>query len=145
MTESVTEGGAASYESSYTPPDTEKFDIFAEEPPSSGGDLLMPPDPGEDADVAPSPAAKKGAKKTGAVSKPKAVAAKKPLPMGLIATVLGVLIVAGGGWFAWQKFHPAPVETAATDTTIRQAQSLASMLGSVRLSVLNHLVDFSVR
>jgi len=126
LTESVTEGGAASYESSYTPPDTEKFDIFAEEPPSSGGDLLMPPDPGEDADVAPSPAAKKGAKKTGAVSKPKAVAAKKPLPMGLIATVLGVLIVAGGGWFAWQKFHPAPVETAATDSTIRQAQSLAS-------------------
>jgi tetratricopeptide (TPR) repeat protein len=125
LSDTVTEGGAAGYESSYTPPDTEKFDIFAEEPPS--GEMLMPPDPGDEDEAAPSPSAKKGAaKKTGGISKAKPAPVRKPLPLGLIATIIGVLVVAGGGWFAWQKFSKPVVDTTSTDQVISRAQSLVN-------------------
>lgn len=124
LAESVTEGGAAAFESSsYTAPDAEKFDIFADEPIASGELPLMPPDPDEEAAVVP---AKKGAKKTGVITKPKVKAPRKPLPMGLIATIIGVLVVVGGGWFAYQKFSKPPVDTTSTESTIKHAQSLAA-------------------
>jgi len=123
LTESVAEGGAAAYETSYTPPDTEKFDIFADDVPA--GDLpLMPPDPDEDLAIATP--AKKGAKKGGSVTKAKPVKVSKPLPIGLIATIVGVLVVIGGGYFAYTKFSKPAVDAAATDTTLQQAQALSA-------------------
>ena len=126
LSDTVTEGGAAGYESSYTPPDTEKFDIFAEESPSSG-DLLMPPDVVDEDQEALTPTAKKGvAKKTGGVSKAKPAPVRKPLPLGLLATIIGVLVVVGGGYFAWQKFSKPVVDTTSTDQVISRAQGLAN-------------------
>jgi len=125
LAESVTEGGAAAYESSYTAPDAEKFDIFAEEPLTSGELPLVPPDP-DDEEVAVVPAKKGDAKKSGVSAKPKAKAPRKPLPLGLIATIIGVIVVVAGGWFAYQKFSKAPVDTTSTEITIKHAQSLAA-------------------
>jgi len=51
---------------------------------------------------------------------------RKPLPMGLIATVVGVLVVVGGGWFAWTKFSKPAASATSTDSTISQAQSLVA-------------------
>ena len=126
LSDSVAEGGAAAYEAPYTPPDTEKFDIFADEPPASGELPLMPPGMDDDEEeAAPAPAAKKGAgaKKSGAI--PKAKPAGKPLPLGLIATIIGVIVVVAGGWFAYQKFSTPVVDTTSTDTIIGRAQALA--------------------
>jgi len=47
--------------------------------------------------------------------------------MGVIATILGVVVLAAVGWFGWQKFKPAPsVDTAASETALTQAASLAA-------------------
>src|SRR6185369_12315189 len=132
LTENVTEGGAASFESDFTPPAAEKFDIFADEPHPSGMEMpLMPPGAGdEDEEAAPTPSKKTGgvSKKTGKTGKSKAPAApRKPLPMGLIAAIVGAIIVLGGGYFAYTKFFSKPpVDVASTEETIRKAQSLAA-------------------
>jgi tetratricopeptide (TPR) repeat protein len=127
MSDSVTEGGAAGYEVGYESPDAEKFDIFADEPLTGSETPLLPPGMGdEEEDEAAAPAATKGAKKTGSLTKPKPVSVRKPLPMGLIATIVGVLVVVGGGWFAWTKFSKPAVSTASTESSISQAQSLVA-------------------
>jgi tetratricopeptide (TPR) repeat protein len=66
------------------------------------------------------------AKKTGGTAKPKPAAVRKPLPLGLIATIIGVLVVVGGGWFAWQKFSKPAADTTSTDQVISRAQGLAN-------------------
>jgi tetratricopeptide (TPR) repeat protein len=119
-------GGAEvpAFETPYRAPDAEKFDIFADEPLPM--DVALPPDPDEEAEEAPA-AARKGAKKTGSVTKPKAAKVSKPLPMGLIAAVIGAIVVLGGGYFAYTKFFSKPpVETASGEATIKQAQALAA-------------------
>ncbi|HJW94115.1 MAG TPA: tetratricopeptide repeat protein [Thermoanaerobaculia bacterium] len=120
------EEAAPAFDTPYRAPAEEKFDIFADEP-ASGDMPLMPPDPGEEADESIVPTTKKGAKKTGGITKAKPAKVSKPLPMGLIATVLGVILVVGGGYFGYTKFMTKPPADAATgDATIKQAQSLAA-------------------
>jgi len=52
--------------------------------------------------------------------------ARKPLPVGLIATVLALIVVIGGGWFAYTKYMNRPQPNrAAAESIIKQAQSLA--------------------
>jgi tetratricopeptide (TPR) repeat protein len=129
MSDSVTEGGASGYEVGYQAPDAEKFDIFADEPLVGSETPLMPPglgDEEEDDEAAAAPAAKKGAKKSGSLTKPKVAPVRKPLPMGLIATIVGVLVVVGGGYFAWTKFSKPAASATSTDSTITQAQSLVA-------------------
>ena len=68
----------------------------------------------------PAPA-KKPAAKPAAPSK-----AGKPLPVGLIATVLAVIVVGAAGWFGWTKFMNRPQPNrAAAESLMKQAQTLA--------------------
>lgn len=58
---------------------------------------------------------------------PKAVAAKKALPLGAIAAVVGVLILAAGGWFAYSKFFGKnDADAVATRTLISEATRLTA-------------------
>ena len=127
LTEAAPAGEAAEFDTPYRAPDAEKFDIFADEPLPAGMDIIVPPGP-EEAEEALAPVAKKGgAKKTGGVTKAKPVKVRKPLPMGLIAAIIGVLVVVGGGYFAYTKFFSKPPAGAASgEATIKQAQALAA-------------------
>ncbi len=116
------EGGAIGYASAFTPPDTAPAaDILANEPVVSGTyDLALPPSPAPAAAI-PTPI---GARKPAAKAKPVA-APSKGLPMGAVAVVVALVVVAAGGWFAWSKFMKKPAhEAAATEAIFRQATSL---------------------
>jgi tetratricopeptide (TPR) repeat protein len=75
-------------------------DLFDEELPPGLEMPLIPPDPPAMGSAAPSK------------RKEQAKVAKKgpsrPLPVKLIAIVVGVLALAGGGWFVWTHFSSAP-------------------------------------
>ncbi len=130
LTDSVMEGGAAGVELPYSPPSTEKFDIFADDALSEGTiGIGEPAGEEEEPTPVPAPAAKGAAGKKAPAAKAKAApapAAKKSLPMGLIAAVVGALVLLGGGWFAWSKFSKPPVDTASTTLTIKEATTLAA-------------------
>lgn len=80
------------------PPPDENIDIFADDFSSGLTETpLMPPDP--DSIATPSPGKGKTAKKPAVAIKP-----ARKLPMGLIAAILGGILVLGGGWFVWSKF-----------------------------------------
>ena len=121
MTNTVAEGGAAGYEAPFTPPPTQRGDIFDDEAAMSGSyDSLKPPSPAPAA--IPSPAKK--------VAKPKAGAApataKSGGRMGVFATIAAVVIVAAAGWFVWTKYMSKPAhDPAATQSIFRQAGALA--------------------
>jgi tetratricopeptide (TPR) repeat protein len=91
-------------------------DIFADDAvnPSYEESQLRPPDP------MPKSAAKSG--KAAASPQPSA----KKSPVGLIAVVVGLVVLLGGGYFAWTKFMAPPkVDTAATAEVLKDAQALA--------------------
>jgi tetratricopeptide (TPR) repeat protein len=118
--ETVVEGGASARSNPYVPPsvDERRMDLdFLDD--SESEDVLVPPPP-----AAP---ARKGAigKKTAppAATKPKA---ERRLPMGVILAIVGVLVLGGGGWFAWNKFMNKPdADPGATQGIFARASALA--------------------
>ena len=123
LAETVTEGGAGAYETPFVPPpppSKPQPDIFDDEElgiSSSYEPPLMPPDPGEApaAKAKPAPAPAKRAK------------ARRSAPIGVILTIVGVVVLAAGGWFGWQKFKgskPA-ADPALTQSIFTRASSLA--------------------
>jgi tetratricopeptide (TPR) repeat protein len=114
---------APTIEAPYIAPEAESFDIFADEPRSLSETPLIPPDPG----MIPSPQTGKG--KTGkvkAVPSPGSATAKRSLPIGLLVTILVLVLLGAGGWFAYQKFAAKPdYDPAATQALFAQAGSLA--------------------
>jgi tetratricopeptide (TPR) repeat protein len=93
-------------------------DIFADDE-FSGEQPLIPPDPA----TMPAPAA--ASKKKEKAAQP--VSAKTGGGLTpILLVVAAVAILGAGGWYAWQKFMTKPAEnTAATQGTFTQAQSLA--------------------
>ncbi len=78
------------------------------------------PEPGA---LPPIPAPRKPAAKPAARQAP----AGRKLPIGLIAAVLGLIILAGGGWFVWSKFMSrSKTSAAATGSLLDQATRYAS-------------------
>jgi tetratricopeptide (TPR) repeat protein len=115
------EGGASGFEAPFTPPPSSKNDLFDDDLSGSYDDVLTPPEP---AAPAPAPAKGKATGKTKAASTPSA--APKRSSMTLIATVLAVVVLAGGGYFAYTKFFAKPAfDPAATQATFTQAEQLA--------------------
>jgi len=104
------------------PPPEEKFDIFAddalpvsEEPPGEFG---------EPAPVAPIPSPKRAAASSPA--KPAKVKTARQTPVMPIAVVVGLLVLAGAGWFLWSKFMGKQAnDPAATQAIFTQATTLA--------------------
>jgi len=126
LSNTVTEGGAGAYEMPFEPPSSApKTDIFDDDLGISGSyDSLMPPD----TPPAPPPTAKSAkaaAAAAAATAKAKSKGARSA-PMGVVLTILGVLALAAGGWFAWQKFASKPAaDPAATQAVLQQANNLA--------------------
>src|SRR5437764_5581217 len=124
LAETVTEGGAGAYEKPFVPPPPPSAparDIFDDEELGLSGsyeDTLMPPEPvaakaAQAAQAAPAPA-------------PVKYKAKRSAPVGVILTILAVVVLAGAGWFGWQKFKTKPtVDPALTQSIFTQASSLA--------------------
>lgn len=117
-------GGPAASPTPYIPPSPsdEKLDLgfFDDDLPLGGETPLIPPPP-------PSAVKTPAQAKSG---KPKAAAPPKTgrkLPVGLIAAVLGIVIVVGGGWFVWNRMSSEPeVEaTGAGEAIIARAGLLA--------------------
>jgi tetratricopeptide (TPR) repeat protein len=104
------------------PPPDQDFDVFADDLPQGLEEPLVPPDPS----AAPAPASGATTGKQKAAAAPKAP--RKPLPLALIATILGILVLGAGGWFAWTKFMGGEEEVAdagAGEATIGRASLLA--------------------
>jgi tetratricopeptide (TPR) repeat protein len=121
INETVTEGGAAGYELPFEPPPP-KADLFAEED-SSYDSTLMIPDP----EAAPAPATKGGKAAAPAKAKAPATSGAKKSPATLIAAVVAVVVLAGGGWFGYNKFMNKPAPDAVSAQEIfRKVQSLAA-------------------
>ncbi|MCU1227559.1 MAG: hypothetical protein JWO97_443, partial [Acidobacteria bacterium] len=122
LSDTVAEGGAAAFESQYTPPPSRvDDDLFSDDAVSGSYDpsALMPPDP-MTAPAATAPSEKKKAAKAAPS------AAKKPLPLGLIGAVVGLIVLLGGGWFVWSKYMAKPaVDPAASSLILKEAQTLA--------------------
>lgn len=135
LSETPLEGGAFGTEAPYIPPPPEKalnLDYLDDEGPGSFGEVLMPPAPGqarpaagfdeedEEEEVAPKKAAKKEIRK----AKP---SAGRKLPVGAIAGVLALLILGGGGWFAWNRFMNKPeADPATAEAVFTRAATLAN-------------------
>jgi len=119
LANTVAEGGAAGVETPYVAPPAEKFDIFEDEPATSGSyeAPLMPP-----AGAAPAAAAKKTTDKKAAQK----AAPKKTVSMMPMIVVIGVLLLGVAGWFAWSKFaHHSAIDPAATNAAFSQATAMA--------------------
>jgi tetratricopeptide (TPR) repeat protein len=82
---------------------------------------LIPPAPGE----IPAPAAT-GKNKSGKISKAKPSSGRN-LPVPLIAAIVGVIVLLGGGWFVWTRMHKTeePVAAASGQSIIARATTLA--------------------
>jgi tetratricopeptide (TPR) repeat protein len=112
------EGGASGVATDFTPPPAETFEPFEGEAPSE-----MPAAPAM-------PASRSAAadRKAPAAAKtpPKAAPAKRGLPMGALGALLGLIVLAAGGWFAWSRYvHPNSSDPAATQAVFTQASALA--------------------
>lgn len=125
LSETVSESPAAA-SAAYVPPslaDDDKLDIgyFDEEQEQGNYDQqLIPPPPGS---APPSPRTSGRA----AAAQARAAAPARRLPMGLIAAILGVVLLAGGGWFVWNRFMNKPeAEAGAGQAIIARATMLAS-------------------
>lgn len=105
------------------PPPDEKYggDLFDDELSMSGYDTpLVPPDPST---VAAIPAGTK------AKAKAAPAPAARKLPLGLIAIVLGVLVLGAGGWFVWSRMSTDEVETAGEGESIMARATMLAKNG----------------
>jgi tetratricopeptide (TPR) repeat protein len=120
MTNTVGEGGAAGFETPYTPPSPQRGDIFDDEAAMSGSyDSLKPPE----AAPAPIPIP---AKKVRAKAAPAPAVAKRGGGMGVFATIAAVVVVAAAGWFVWSKYMSKPAyDPTVTQSIFQQANTLA--------------------
>jgi tetratricopeptide (TPR) repeat protein len=117
LNDTGTEGGGVGYEAPYNPPEP-KSDLFDDD--LGGFESAVPPEPAIAAPAAKGKAATP-AKKAAAPS------SSKKSSMPLIATLVGVVVLAGGGWFAYSKFASKPAfNPAATQQIFKHAQSLAA-------------------
>ena len=108
--------GAATASDAPPAPAATGRDLFDDDLAGDGSyEVLKPPD-------APPPAAKPvKAKAQAAPSK-----TKRGGPMGIIITIVVVLLVAAGGWYAWSKYMARPAyDPTATQATFHQADALA--------------------
>jgi len=105
----------------YAPSSNAETDIFADELGSGYETPLIPPDP----IPAPAPSVAKSGKQKAAPAVSKAP--RKPLPLGMIAVVLGILVLGAGGWFAWTRMggEPEVQDTGAGAALIGRATLLA--------------------
>jgi tetratricopeptide (TPR) repeat protein len=105
------EGGAAAFETPFSMPETSSAGVF-DEP----ADIAVPMTPAP----APIPAPKKAA------AKPKAAPAPSRSLTPVILIIVVIAMLAGGGWFAWNKFMSKPAyDPAATEVIFKTANSLA--------------------
>ncbi len=121
LNETVTEGGAVARETAYIPPSNADTppDIFDDSQDDSFGSASP------DATAAAAPSA----------AKPKKVAAPKPATapksesrktVGVVAMVVGVVVLAALGWFGWSRFMAKPAfDPAVTRELFVEADSLA--------------------
>jgi tetratricopeptide (TPR) repeat protein len=100
------------------------LDFFDDETPSGIEAPLIPPPPTAAAAAAAATSAKEAKK-----AKPVSAAAPRQLPTRAIAIVLAVLVLGGGGWFAYQKFNKSEDGTSATNSEalLGRAKALASL------------------
>ena len=98
--------------------------MLDEEPLPPGFEApLIPPSPGT---TPPAPAARTTGKSMGMKQKPAAAAPARKLPVVPIAAVVGLIVLLGGGWFAWTKLRSEPeVEAGAGQAVIARAQALS--------------------
>lgn len=123
-----TEGGATGASRPYNPPSapaSSQPDIFADELAMDGGyeAPLIPPDPSAFPAAATT---KSGKQKAAPAPKP---ASQRKLPVTLIAIVLGAIVIAAGGWFAWSKFSGGGTEVVQSgegDALMGRAATLAA-------------------
>ncbi|HEX8409295.1 MAG TPA: tetratricopeptide repeat protein, partial [Thermoanaerobaculia bacterium] len=115
--ETVPEGESRTY----APSSDAETDIFADDLGSGYEMPLVPPDP----IAAPAPAVAKSGKQKAAPAPVRAP--RKSLPLGLIAMVLGVLVLGAGGWFAWTRMggEPEAQDTGAGAAMMGRASLLA--------------------
>jgi len=125
LSETVTEGGAAASAQDYLPPaalspsqSEDKLDLgFFDDEPSPYDLPAIPPPP------APAPAGKTSGKAEGAA---KTASSGRQLPVGLIAGVVGLVVLLAAGWFIWSKYMTGPAEdTGAGQVIISRASGLA--------------------
>ena len=117
--ETVPEGAPRTY----APSSDHDTDIFADDLGSSYENTLVPPDP----IAAPAPAAGKSGKQKAVPATDATTAPRKPLPLGMIAVILGVLVLAAGGWYAWSRMgdEPEVQDTGAGAAVMGRASLLA--------------------
>ena len=125
LNDTVAEGGAGAYEMPFVAPSTPTYaqkDIFDDEELGISGSYepLAPPD------TSPAQAPKSAGAKAAPAPAPAKAKEKRGAPMGVILTILAVVVLAGGGWFAWQKFNSKPAyDPALTQAVFTQANGLA--------------------
>ena len=94
-------------------------DSFFDDEPSTLSEPPLAPPP-------PSTASGKSAAARDAAPSPSASSSRK-LPMGLIAAVVGAIVLLGAGWFVWTRFMSKPdTDPAATQAIIARASGLAA-------------------
>jgi tetratricopeptide (TPR) repeat protein len=118
------------------PPPDEKYgrDLFDDELSIGSGyeTPLIPPDPGT-AGATPAGSAK-GAKGKAAA----APSAERKLPLGLIAIVLGVLVLGAGGWFAWSRM------SGGDGAEVEQSDEGALIIGRASTLAKNGKIDQAI-
>jgi len=123
LSETVVEGEATARSNPYSPPSPSGGGLdldFFDDSPSNGllETPLIPPDP-VSAKASPTPG-----KRTPPPSKPQT---QRRLPMGLILTIVALLVLGGGGWFAWGRFMNKPeADPAVAQQTLARATVLAN-------------------
>jgi tetratricopeptide (TPR) repeat protein len=102
----------------FAPPPDEKFDVFADDM-GLPSEVITPPEPDEIPAATPPPPRKAGPAKAPA-------AAGKKAPLGLIAGVLAIVVLAAGGWFAWKRLASQPAaDPVQTQAALTRATTLA--------------------
>jgi tetratricopeptide (TPR) repeat protein len=100
----------------YAPPPPPKLDDGLETLPGISDDVLTPPPP-----------TAKAAPRTSAAAPRAAAAPARRLPIGLIAAVAAVVLLAAGGWFVWSRMSGGADEApqqAATASVLDRATRL---------------------
>jgi tetratricopeptide (TPR) repeat protein len=83
----------------------------------------MPPDRGEDEDL--DLAAPAAAKKGKAATAKAATRPKKKVPVGLLAAILGAVLLLGGGWYFWSQSGGEAANPAAGQDLLNRASAHA--------------------